>query len=124
MKTKLIAISLSLMVCLTMIAGAVNAQIDTTLLGQIGTESGQETGTELPTVLGNIIRIVLGFLGVVLLGIVLYGGFLYMTSGGAEDRAKKGKSWITNGIIGLLIILAAYAITSFVIDKLTEATTG
>ena len=79
------------------------------------------TTRELPQTIGAIIRIVLGFLGIVLLVVIIYGGWLWMTAGGDEEQVKKAKSWIVNGIIGLVIILLAYAITDYVIGELLQA---
>lgn len=70
----------------------------------------------------KIIRVALGLLGIVALGIILYAGYLYMTAGGNEEQVGTAKQWIKNGVIGLAIILSAYAIVSFVINKLVEAT--
>lgn len=72
----------------------------------------------------RIINVALGVIGIVLLVLILYAGFLYMTSGGEKDKIDTAKKIITNAIIGLIIILSAWAITRFVISKLLEATTG
>jgi hypothetical protein len=45
-----------------------------------------------------------------------------MTAGGDDDQVKKAKSFMTNAVIGLIIMLSAYAITEFVVDKLLDAT--
>ena len=76
----------------------------------------------LTSTVGRVIKIVLGFLGVVLIVIVIYAGFLWMTAGGGDEQTKKAREWLTNAIIGLAIILSAYAITDFVMTKLIEAT--
>lgn len=78
----------------------------------------------LPKMIGRIIKIVLGFLGVILIVIVIYAGFLWMTAGGDSDQTKKARDWLTNAIIGLAIVLSAYAITDFIITKLISAATG
>ncbi len=72
----------------------------------------------------NIIRIALGILGTIFLVLTLYAGFLWMTAGGEEEKTSKAKKLISNGVIGLVIILTAYAITSFVIGALVGSTTG
>lgn len=72
----------------------------------------------------NIINIVLGCLGIIFLIIILYGGFKWMMSGGNEDSISSARKIIVAGIIGLAIILAAYAIANFVINSLLYATTG
>ncbi|HCC23484.1 TPA: hypothetical protein DF272_04915 [Candidatus Falkowbacteria bacterium] len=96
------------------------APLDTGL-EEVGGQTG--LGNEDPRIIiARVLRIFLGFLGVVALAIVLYGGFLYMTSGGAETAVEKAKKWIINGMIGLAIIISAFSITSFVINRLGDAT--
>jgi hypothetical protein len=84
----------------------------------------EATQNTLPQTIGRLIKIVLGFLGIILIVIVIYAGFLWMTAGGEPDGVKKAREWLTNAIIGLAIILSAYAITDFVIKKLMGAATG
>ncbi len=64
---------------------------------------------------GQIIKSILGFIGVVFLVYTLIGGFMWMTAGGNSQRVSDGVSYIKNGVIGIVIILSAYAITNFVI---------
>jgi len=70
----------------------------------------------------RIINVALGFLGIIAVVIVLVGGFKYMISGGNEEKTSEAKNLIVSGIIGLAIILSAWAITSFVIAQLLSAT--
>ena len=58
----------------------------------------------------KIINVVLGVLGVVAVGVVIYGGFLFLTAQGDPGRIKKGKDSITWGIIGLIIALLSWSI--------------
>ncbi len=78
---------------------------------------------DLKVVIGKIIKVILGFLGVIALCLTLYGGYLYMTSGGEADKVDKAKKYLINAAIGLAIILLSYAIVSFVISKLQGAVT-
>jgi hypothetical protein len=71
----------------------------------------------------SVIRVILGFLGIVAVIIILLGGFKWMTAGGNEDKVGEAKKLITAGIIGLVIIVAAFAIATFVLDSLISATT-
>ena len=71
---------------------------------------------------GRIINIALGFLGIISVVIVLIGGFKYMISGGSEEKTSEARKLIVSGIIGLAIILSAWAITSFVLSRLITAT--
>jgi len=91
------------------------------LVNQTGTSAGLQN-KPLEQMVGSIINVVLGFLGIVLLVYLLYAGFLWMTAGGDEDKVKKAKSMITNAIIGLVIIVAAFAISSFVLGSLVNVT--
>lgn len=71
----------------------------------------------------SVIRVILGFLGIVAVIIILLGGFKWMTAGGNEDKTGEAKKLITAGIIGLVIIIAAFAIATFVLNSLIQATT-
>lgn len=71
--------------------------------------------------IGFIIRAVLSTVGVIILIFMVYGGYLWMASGGNEQMVKKAKDILTNAAIGLIIVLAAYAITTFVVRGITGA---
>lgn len=77
---------------------------------------------DLKSTVGSIIKVALSFLGVVAIVIVLIGGFKYMTAGGSDEKTGDAKKYIISGIIGLAIILSAYAITQFVLSNLLTAT--
>ena len=80
--------------------------------------------TDIRTTVASIIRVAMGLLGIVAVVIVLIGGFKWMTAGGNEEQVGEAKKWIFSGIIGLAIILSAYALANFVISSLWSATTG
>jgi len=71
----------------------------------------------------KIINVALGFLGIIAVVIVLYGGFMWMTAAGNEERISKAKQILTAGIIGLVIIIMAWAIASYVVRTLMNVTT-
>ena len=76
----------------------------------------------IPEIIGALIGIVLSFVGIIFLCLTIYGGFLWMTSGGNEVKILKAKETLRHSIIGLLIILSAYSITKFVIAALVSST--
>lgn len=87
--------------------------------------------TSLPQLIGNIIDYVLGFVGVIFLIMILYGGFLWMTAGGSvsgkentRSKVQKAKDTIVNGIIGLIIVLASYVIVNYVIEQFVISLEG
>jgi hypothetical protein len=94
-------------------------------VSDIGTIGGEIEGgaleSDLPTLVGGIINALLGILGIVFVILVVYAGFLYLTAGGEDDKVKKAKKLLTQSVIGLIIIVAAYAIASYVIGALSTA---
>lgn len=101
----------------------VYAQFANQNLESVGAASGLGTAS-LGTIVARIIRIFLGTLGAIAIGITLYGGFLWMTARGDEAKVQKAKDVLRNGAIGLTIILSSYAITEFIISRLQGAVTG
>lgn len=91
--------------------------------GAIADELGL-ADTDIRVTIARIIRVAMGLLGIVAVVIILIGGFTWMTAGGNDEKVAEAKKWIFAGIIGLAIILSAFAIASFVIESLVSATTG
>ncbi len=77
--------------------------------------------SDIRIIVAKVIRAVLGLLGVISLGLILYAGFTIMTSQGNEDKVAEGKKILTNSVIGLVIILSSLGIVQFVLGKLQEA---
>jgi hypothetical protein len=93
----------------------------------LGVGYGQYTGLsdqDVRVSAARIIRFVLGFLGLIFLLLTLYAGFMWMTSAGNEDRVETAKKILWGAIIGIGIVLFAYAITEFVVTNLYEASTN
>ncbi|MFA6604048.1 MAG: pilin [Patescibacteria group bacterium] len=78
--------------------------------------AGIDTGTaSLETIIGTIIRSLLGLLGTVFVVFIIYAGYLWMTAQGDSDQIGKAKKIILNASVGLVIILLAWSITEFVL---------
>lgn len=95
-------------------------QVDTA-----GTTFGDVAGlgqADLRTSIAQIIRAILAFLGVIAVVIIIWGGFKWMISGGADEKVRDARKLIIMGIVGLAIVLSAYAIAQFVISSLASAT--
>lgn len=84
-----------------------------------GTNLGQ---SDIRIIIANIIRVFLGLIGIIMLVLILYAGFTIQTSAGNPEKVQKGKQILTNAVIGLVITLSAFAITSFIISRLAGAT--
>ena len=80
--------------------------------------------SDLKDLIANIINIALGFLGVLAVGLILYGGWVWMTSQGVAADVDRAKKIILNAVIGLIVILASYAIAQFVLRSIYGATYG
>lgn len=93
---------------------------DTFGLQQID-ETVKLTSQDIRVVIAKIIRAALGLLGIVALGLILYAGGTIMLSGGNEEKITQGKKILINAVIGLAIILSAFSITQFVLNKLSDA---
>ncbi len=88
-----------------------------------GTQLIQSTQS-IPDIIGNVIGIALSFVGVVFFLLVLFGGFRWMTAFGNEEKVTSAKSIMEHAAIGLVIVLAAYAIAQFVFGALNQAGSG
>lgn len=65
-----------------------------------------------------VIQAALGLLGIIFLVIVVFAGYRWMTASGNEEQVKKAQDAIKRGIIGLAIVILAYAVTAFVFNNL------
>ena len=70
----------------------------------------------------GILNWVLGFLGLISLVMIMYGGFMFLFSGGEEEKITKGKKILGWAFIGLLLILASYGLSNYVFTKLVALT--
>lgn len=91
-------------------------------IGSVGFGETPGGADAIPIRIGKIINMVLGLLGIIVVVLVVYAGFLWMTAGGNKEQIGKAKDLMINAVIGLAIILSAYAITDFVITKLVSST--
>ncbi|MCK4539816.1 hypothetical protein KAU09_01535 [Candidatus Parcubacteria bacterium] len=72
----------------------------------------------------DIVKYLMTFLGIIAVVVILLGGFKWMTAAGNEDKVAEAKKLIIAGVIGLIIILCAYAIVNFVIGITNDALSG
>lgn len=68
-----------------------------------------------------VITIALTFIGVIFLILAIYGGYIWMIARGNEQEVEKAKLIIQNSIIGLVVVLAAYAASWYIIYVLGGA---
>ena len=81
---------------------------------------GQNPTITLSSVAGGIIKIFLSLLGVIFVVLLIYGGFLWMNARGNAEQVTKSQDLIKDAVIGLIIVVAAYAITYFALFMLAK----
>jgi amino acid transporter len=88
--------------------------------GKVGENAGYEsaTGESALTLVQTVISVFISIIGVLLLVYILYAGYNWMTAEGEEEKVTRAKDTIKRAIIGAIIIIAAYAISTFVISRL------
>jgi len=91
-----------------------------TLLNQTATTNAGYSSASIDTIVGTVISALLGLLGVIFLVLIVYGGYIWMIARGDEAKVEKAKTTIINSTIGLAIVLAAYAITYYVLTAILQ----
>ena len=74
--------------------------------------------SDLGTSVAAVIKAVLALIGTIFLVLTIYAGILWMTAQGNEEQVTKAVGIIKASVIGLIIVMSAYAITYFVTSKL------
>jgi hypothetical protein len=95
----------------------VNGQIG---LNDVGRVYGSATPQDIRVIIAKIVNVILTLLGVIFLALTIFAGFQYMTAAGNEEKTKKAVDLLRDAIIGLVIILAAWAITRYTIIVLNN----
>ncbi len=108
-----------------MLANYLNKHMNDTILEMLqkfAEAAGFSEPKSIGAIVGSIIGSILSFLGVIFLVLIIYGGYMYMTAMGSEEKVSRAKKIIVDASIGLVIILSSYAISYTVIEALTKAT--
>jgi len=85
-------------------------------VNESGAQEGFFANKTLPQAVGSIIGVALSLIGVFFLGLIIYAGYKWMIARGNSQEVEKAKTTIINAVIGLVVVLTAYAITVFVTD--------
>lgn len=114
---------LILLALVCVIATPVYAVTITDKLKNVGGAAGY-TNPEpnLAITVGKIIQGLLSLLGILFIAYILYAGYLWMTARGKEEIIEKAKAVIRGSVIGIILVLGAYAVTAFVITRIAAAT--
>ena len=77
-----------------------------------------DTSATIGSVVAMAIKGFIALLGVIFVVLIILAGYKWMNAGGEEEKVREAKDTIRRAIIGLIIIIAAYAITEFVFTRL------
>lgn len=103
-------------------AGALDASVST--LNAVNESGLAGSKSDLPVLIGGIISVLLGSLGIVFVIFIVNAGIMYMTAAGDPAKVDKAKKMITQAVVGLIIVVAAYSISSFVIGQISGSLTS
>ena len=92
----------------------------TGMLDKIGGANGEKLGVsaDLGTSIATVIKTILALVGTIFLILTIYAGIMWMTAQGEDEKVTKALNMIRSAIVGLVIVMSAYAITYFVTSKL------
>lgn len=104
--------------------GLWDSQVGMGSSGEIG-KSFETTGTprDIRVILARLIKVFLGFLGIIFMILLVFAGFKWMTAGGNEKNVSDAQAQIRTAIIGLIIIMMAYSIANYVTICIYDVTT-
>lgn len=86
-------------------------------LGRAITPTGFADRKEIAPIVGTAINLVLSLVGLIFLILMVYAGMLWMTARGEESQVEKAQKIIKASMIGLFVVISAYAITFLVTSR-------
>jgi hypothetical protein len=112
-----LVLALFSLILIPQLAGAVSLETGIGYGASIGLGS-----KDIRITIASILNVAMGLLGMIAVIIILLGGFKWMTAMGNDDKVKEARKLIVSGVIGLIIILTSYALATFVISSILNAT--
>lgn len=88
-------------------------------LDKVAGLAGVKEGS-VDSVAGTVINTALTLVGLIFLVLMVYAGYLWMTAQGESEQIEKSKKIITAAIIGLVIVMSAYAITVLITGRFSS----
>ncbi len=72
--------------------------------------------SDLPSLVGVMVTSIIGFIGVIMIVLVIWAGFTWGTAGGDTAKVKRAKEIMINAVIGLILVMVSYGITTLVLS--------
>ena len=95
-----------------------------TLTGMAADYSAEQRTADIRSIVVNIINTVLTLFGLAFVALVIYGGWLWMTAAGNQERVDKAKKTLQWAAIGILIVILSLSVSFFIKDSLISASKG
>ena len=119
---------LSVVICLSVATTAQAGFLSDTKKAEVNNNINAISSSTYPTkirsvdsIIGSAIQIFLGFLGIIFIILILISGTNWMMAHGNEEKVSKAKDTILNLVIGLILVLAAFAITYMISNVLSNS---
>lgn len=94
-------------------------------VGQAYNVSNPESDdNKIQIIVAKVIKAALSFFGIIFVGLLVWAGYKYMTSQGSEDKISEAVGQIRTAIIGLIIVLVSWSITTYITDCVLDITQG
>ena len=84
----------------------------------------EDSTKDFPTLIGRVIRGMLGVVGAVALIMIVIGGITWMTSAGNADRVRRGRDTLVWAVVGLVAIFLSYAVVNFIFNAMVIGGSG
>ena len=91
-------------------------EADTTVADAASTQLNPLGTTSVPEVVGRVIKTLMGVLGTVGIIMIIYGGVMWMTSGGSGEKDKKAFMIMVWAALGIFLILSSYVVVNFIFE--------
>lgn len=92
--------------------------LDNIASGDKGPYASVAAGNNLNAIIGTVISIGLGLIGIIFLVLMIYAGYNWMTARGEEEKVAAAKETITRAVVGIIIVIGAYAVWRFIFVRL------
>lgn len=92
--------------------------IDDSANAVLGSTGAATRFRDLPTAINTIFQVVIAASGAIFVLMFLFGGIQYLTSAGNEEGSAKARKLLVDAIVGLIIVLAAYALGTWILAQL------
>lgn len=76
--------------------------------------------TVILTIAFNFVEIILQLVAYASVAFIIYGGFIYITGAGAQDKIAAGKNSVLNAVVGLIISMLSVVIVNIIVGNLTK----